>query len=180
MLLAITISILENDLDGLRSIADLLRDGICHTSLGLCCLVGNRTGRTGSSAGNRASNNVLGSLNTLNANQLGLEDCNNVSATTPRSVAGKLTQSAAGRDSTHVPLAVAKGGWNGQKPLLANAHIQQSLVPSKRFVNIANSVAMDHMTYPLMTWPLPTVKEKGLLRFTLESKTLPLLAREPV
>lgn len=87
-------------------------------------------------------------LHSLDSNQLGLEN-----------------QCRATGDRTNTTVTVAELGGNGQSALFANAHVQQTLVPSATVLACnSRNCAPDRKTYPLMTRPVPSLKVKGAWR----------------
>jgi len=52
-----------------------------------------------------------------------------------------LTENAISGNGSHSPLAIAELGLNGELPLLANGHVEKTLVPSLDDLSLANGEA---------------------------------------
>jgi hypothetical protein len=84
----------------------------------------------------------------------------------PATLAGQRTKSRASRDRADSAFAVAVAGTDGQRPLLANAHVQKTLVPSVGHCQhrAASLHGILGRPYPLITCPPPRLKLKGCPR----------------
>jgi hypothetical protein len=118
MFLPITISISNNNFSSLGSLCDLALDCSFDT-----------LGSLARDAAYSLFNDALWCLDTINAHQLGLKDYN-LSAGTLVSSVEEHTQCAASWDRAHVLVSITKLRRNGKSPLLANAHVDQVVIPS--------------------------------------------------